>query len=131
MYKRQGKGVFNVKWIIEKEIPLIQIEEATEEMDTFTSYSHLIIKMKNEEKLTFTLGLTDSQVLSATIGDTGSMIPIKVKAITDKYMTAINHQINKKAGEIPLKLLQIRFAKGEISKSEYEEMKKVLQDEKS
>ena len=123
----KGKGVFNVKWIVEQEIPLNQIEEATEEMDTFTSYSHLIVKMKNKEKLTFTFGLTDSQVLSASIGDTSNVITIKVKAITDKYMAAINHQINKKVGENPLKLLQIRFAKGEISKEEYEEMKQVLE----
>jgi len=127
LFVYKGKGVFSVKWMIEDGIPLNEVEEATEEMDTFTSYSHLIVKMKNKEKLTFTFGLTDSQMLSASIGDTSNEITIKVKAITDKYMAAINHQINKKAEENPLKVLQIRFAKGEITKEEYEEMKKVLE----
>jgi len=125
----KGKGFFNVTWKIENEIPLSKIEEATEDMDTFTSYSRLVLKMKNKEKMNFGFKLTDSQMLSS-FGDTSTM-NLKIKAITDKYVTAINHQINKKVEENPLKLLQIRFAKGEISKEEYEEMKQVLEGGKS
>ncbi len=126
----KGKGFFKVTWKIEQEIPLTKIEEATEHMDTFTSMSSLILKLKNKEKMNFRFKLTDSQMVGSMFGgDAGSMMTIKVKAVTDKYVTAINHQINKKTEENPLKLLQLRFAKGEISKEEYEEMKQVLEGE--
>ena len=46
---------------------------------------------------------------------------------TQKWFLAINQQIQKGFQENPLKLLQVRFAKGEISKAEYEEMKQVLE----
>ena len=50
---------------------------------------------------------------------------------TQKWFLAINQQIPNGFQENPLKLLQLRFAKGEISKKEYEEMKQGLECEKS
>jgi hypothetical protein len=82
--------------------------------------------MKNKEKKTFNLKLNNSQALSAMLGDIQTTIPIKVKAIVDKYMTAINHQLHTNVEDNPLKLLQIRLVKGEISKTEYEELKEIL-----
>ena len=52
-------------------------------------------------------------------------------SITDKWLLAINQQIPNGFQENPLKLLQLRFVKGEISKEEYEEMNQVLEGEKS
>ena len=46
---------------------------------------------------------------------------------TQKWFLAINQQIQNGFQENPLKLLQLRFAKGEISKEEYEEMRQVLE----
>ena len=82
--------------------------------------------MKNKEKKTFNLKLNNSQAFGAMLGDIKTTIPMKVKAIVDKYMTAINHHLPANVEDNPLKLLQIRLAKGEISKTEYEELKEVL-----
>ena len=124
---QKAKGLFSVTWKTENEIPLSEIEEATEWMDPLSSQSSMILKLKNKEKIYFNFKLTDSEIAVSMLGETGSTLSIKSKAITDKYVTAINHQLNKKAEENPLKILQIRFAKGEISKPEYEEMKQVLE----
>ena len=43
----------------------------------------------------------------------------------------LTHARRPKKGSNPLEVLQLRFAKGEISKAEYEEMKQVLEGEKS
>jgi hypothetical protein len=123
---QKAKGLFSISWKTENEIPLSEIEEATEWMDPLSSLSSMILKFKNKEKIYFNFKLTDSEIAVSMLGETGSTLSIKSKAITDKYVTAINHQLNKKAEENPLKILQIRFAKGEISKEEYEEMKRVL-----
>lgn len=125
LFEYKGKGVFTVKWVIEKQIPLSEIEEATQEMETFTSMVTLVLKMKDETKISYQLKLSDSQLLSAQLGG-GDMIIVKVKAITDKYVTAINHQITKTDKLNPLDILKLRLAKGEITKEEYEELKQIL-----
>ena len=54
------------------------------------------------------------------------------KAVTDRWINAINLAKEKlqKKKENPLEVLQLRFAKGEISKAEYAEMKQVLEGKK-
>ena len=95
---QNGNGIFRLRWKTENEIPLNEIEEAYGMMDTFTSLSSLILKLKNNEKLHFIFRLIDSQMLSL-VGDAGTLIPMKTRAITDKYVTAINHQIQNKFQE--------------------------------
>ena len=95
---QNGNGIFRLRWKTENEIPLNEIEEAYGMMDTFTSLSSLILKLKNNEKLHFIFRLIGSQMLSL-VGDAGTLIPMKTRAITDKYVTAINHQIQNKFQE--------------------------------
>ena len=56
--------------------------------------------------------------LSKDVGEKG--VEVGKKGI-QKVRETVNND------EDPLKILKIRFAKGELSKSEYEEMKKVLE----
>ena len=95
---QKGKGLFRLTWKIENEIPLGEIEEAYGMMETFTSLSLLILKLKNKEQVHFNFRLTDSQMPSL-MGGAGALIPMEAKAITDKYVTAINHQIQNKFQE--------------------------------
>ena len=95
---QNGNGIFRLRWKTENEIPLNEIEEAYGMMDTFTSLSSLILKLKNNEKMHFIFRLIDSQMLSL-VEDAGTLIPMKTRAITDKYVTAINHQIQNKFQE--------------------------------
>ena len=126
---------FRVSWETQHEIPLSDIEEAYAEMGDFLSLSTLNVRLKNKEVICFSFKLKGSQML-ATMGNHGIMIT-KVKAITDEYVTAINNRIKEKpqgkqsGKENPLHLLQIRYAKGEISKEEYEEMRQVLEEGKN
>jgi hypothetical protein len=124
---QKGKGMFNITWVFENDyqILLSDIEEATVEMDTFTSASILVLKLNNQKKIIIRIGLSDSQLFSSMLGGLQSIGPIKLKAIVDKYMNAINHRIHKTDDHL-LQILQTRFVKGEISKTEYEEIKKVL-----
>jgi len=92
---QKRKGTIISKWKNENEILLEEIEEAYGMIDVFTSFSSLILKLKNKEQLLFNFRLIDSQ-MSRLGGDTGTFIPLKTKKITDKYLTAINHQIHKK-----------------------------------
>ena len=92
---QKRKGTITSKWIIENETPLEEIEEAYGMIDVFTSLSSLILKLKNKDQLLFNFRLIDSQMPSLE-GDTGSLVPIKTKEITNKYLTGINHLIHKK-----------------------------------
>jgi hypothetical protein len=125
---QKGKGMFNITWVFENnyQILLSDIEEATAEMDTFTSISTLVLKLKNQKKVIIRIGLNDSQLASSMLGGLQYIGPIKLKAIVDKYMNSINHQLHSNVEDNPLKLLQMRLVRGEISKTEYEDLKEVL-----
>jgi len=129
-----GTGaLFRVSWETQHEIPLSNIEEAYSEMGTFLSLSILNVRLKNKEVICFSFKLTGSQMLS-TMGNHGIMVT-KVKEITDEYVTAINNRIKEKSHEKqsgkenPLHILQIRYAKGEISQDEYKKMKETLEQD--
>ena len=92
---QKRKGTVTSKWEIENEILLDEIEEVYGMIDVFTSLSSLILKLKNKEQLLINFRLIDSQMPSLG-GDTGTFLPMKTKEITDKYLTGINHQIQKK-----------------------------------
>jgi hypothetical protein len=63
------------------------------------------------------------------VGDSGESID----TMTSKASTSIPSNLLNKSVIIgtddPLHILKIRFAKGEISKEDYQEMKKLLRDE--
>ena len=106
---QKGTGMFNLTWVFENnyQILLSDIEEATVEMDTFTSISILVLKLKNQNKIIIRIGLSDSQLVSSMLGGLQSIGPIKLKTIVDKYVNAINHRIHK-TDDTPLQILQTR-----------------------
>ena len=48
-------------------------------------------------------------------------------SITDKWLVAINQQLNNKSEASPLDVLKLRLAKGEITKKEFEELKRTVE----
>lgn len=63
-----------------------------------------------------------------TIGDTESLQILKSKSSTSVPSNVLNKSVII-GTEDPLHILKMRFAKGEISKEEYQEMKRLLKDE--
>ena len=62
------------------------------------------------------------------MGDTESLQILKSKSSTLAPSSALNKSVTI-GTEDPLHILKMRFAKGEISKEEYQEMKRLLKDE--
>ncbi len=104
-----GKGLFSVDI---REIPIENIKSIDYEqgitMDTLTFHAHSSIEgiqfWSSERKYT-------------------CKFPQLIKELIKKNTTS-----QKSDEEDPLKILKLRFAKGEISKNEYEQMKKELSD---
>jgi len=113
------KSVFGNYNVIEREISLTAISECTLEKSS---------SKRNKIKIQLKSGKNHFLILA--FGSTLDFSETK-SAITDKWLLGINQQIQKDFTDNPLKLLQLRFVKGEISKEKYEEMKKVLEGEKS
>jgi hypothetical protein len=63
-----------------------------------------------------------------TMGDTESLQILKSKSSTSFPSNVLNKSVII-GTEDPLHILKMRFAKGEISKEEYQEMKRLLKDE--
>lgn len=63
-----------------------------------------------------------------TMGDTESLQILKSKSITSVPSNILNKSVIIGTDD-PLHILKIRFAKGEISKEEYREMRRLLKDE--
>jgi hypothetical protein len=61
-------------------------------------------------------------------GDTESLQILKSKSSSSSPSTVLNKSAIIGTDD-PLHILKIRFAKGEISKEEYQEMKRLLKDE--
>ncbi|MFC1487854.1 hypothetical protein ACFLRN_09245 [Thermoproteota archaeon] len=93
---QKRKGSVISKWEIEHEILLEEIEETYGMIDVFTFLSSLILKLKNKEQLLFNFRLIDSQ-MPRLGGDIETNIAMKTKEITNKYLTGINNQIQKKS----------------------------------
>lgn len=119
------KGFFGDYKLFEREIPLTDISECTLEKSSLEG-NKIKIKLKNGESHFLIFPAKLSALAFGSIYDFDQT----KSSITDKWLLAINQQIQKGFQENPLKLLQLRFAKGEISKEEYEEMKQVLEGEK-
>jgi hypothetical protein len=63
-----------------------------------------------------------------TMGDTESLKILKSKSSSSSTSDLLNKSVLVGTDD-PLHILKIRFAKGEISKEEYQEMKRLLKDE--
>lgn len=63
-----------------------------------------------------------------TVGDTESLQILKSKSSNSVPSNVLNKSVII-GNEDPLHILKMRFAKGEISKEEYQEMKRLLKDE--
>ena len=63
-----------------------------------------------------------------TMGDTESLQILKSKSSSSIPSNLLNKSVIIGTDD-PLHILKIRFAKGEISKEEYQEMKRLLKDE--
>jgi uncharacterized membrane protein len=120
----QKKGWINETWKKLVEIPLEEIVECYSESRTITGW-YMKFRVKGGDWGMITFPSTGSNLLVGGVyGHEKSQ-----KAVIDRWVTAINLAREKlqKKPEKPIDVLQLRFAKGEISKEEYEEMKKVLE----
>ena len=124
----EKKGVFHKSYEKMFDIPLEEIEECYSD----NSYVHdwvLRLRLKNDKEVYFEFppGLVNALTSTYNLN-----APIE-KAKTDRWVNAIIQAKgkNKHNSKNPLELLKIRFAKGEITKEQYEEMKKVLEGEPS
>jgi hypothetical protein len=61
-------------------------------------------------------------------GDTESLQILESKSSSSSPSTVLNKSVIIGTDD-PLHILKLRFAKGEISKEEYQEMKRLLKDE--
>jgi uncharacterized membrane protein len=62
------------------------------------------------------------------MGDTESLKILKSKSSSSSASDLLNKSVLVGTDD-PLHILKIRFAKGEINKEEYQEMKRLLKDE--
>ena len=120
------KGVFGDFNLLEREIPLNDISECTLEKSSLEG-NKIKIQLKNGKSHFL---IFPAKLAALAFGSVYDFDQTK-SSITDKWLLAINQQIQKGVQENPLELLQLRFAKGEISKEEYEEMRQVLEGGKS
>src|SRR4030067_3532635 len=92
-----GRGFFSVTWEQEDEIPLQEIEEAyVEPGGAFITLSRAMLKMKNRGDIELGLKLSDSQMLGTTLAtDELTDMTLRMKTVNDRWVTAINNQLNK------------------------------------
>lgn len=68
---------------------------------------------------------------TSTAGDIGSLKPETAapleKTFVDSHVPELTHVDKSRDDADPLQILKVRFAKGEITKEEYEEMRKLLE----
>jgi len=87
---QKGKGFFKVSWKKEEEIPLEEIEEVYAHVDSFPPMSVMKLTLKNGRTKDIRFKLPDSGMVWASLGDSGNVIPMNVKSITDRWVHAIN-----------------------------------------
>jgi hypothetical protein len=122
----QKIGVFRTKYKKIEETPLEEIKECYVSSGAFSGGTMQIVR-KDGKKLEVSFGADTSSLL---LGDYAE-IQGSAKSKSERWVNAINLAKAKLGHDEtdPLQLLKIRYAKGEISKTEYEEMKKVLEAE--
>jgi hypothetical protein len=91
---QEGKGLLSVKWHKTEEIPMRDIAEAYVDVGSFIALSTLVLRLKNGQTREFKLKLSDSQMLGASMSsDMGTSVEMRVKFVTDRWVTAINQLI--------------------------------------
>ena len=127
MFARKNKENYEVK--TKKQIAEIPLEEIVE---CYSDVSYLAgcrmkFRLTNGEEGMITFPSSGANLL---LGGVDAHVQSQ-KAHTDKWINAINIAKKDKVKpetETPLKLLQLRLGKGERSKQEYEELKKLLEE---
>ena len=122
----QKKGLINQSYKKVVEIPLEEIAECYSDV-SYMAGCRMKFCLTNGEEGMITFPSSGANLL---LGGADSHVQSQ-KAHTDRWINAINmakKDKEKSETEDPLKLLQLRLAKGEISKEEYEELKKLLDE---
>ena len=91
---QKGGGLFKGTCKKEKEIPLVDIEEAYVHVESSTSMSIMKLRLKSGNTEDIQFKLRDSEMAGASLGDPNVTMPMKVKSITDRWVNAINNQKN-------------------------------------
>ena len=109
VYKKK-EGVFKTKWIMIKDIPLDQIEEAyTHTTGGFSQSSSAMLKMKDEKILELKVEMGSGDALGMlTSSDMGTDMAVRTKTLCDKWVNAINQQLRIK-GERQTEMLEERI----------------------
>lgn len=98
------------------------------EKGLFSSAIHLVIpgmtEMSKSDRMYKIWGRNDTGVIDAIPKDKAEQL---YKIINDAIAKTRNAKANPAQSEDPLTVLKVRFAKGEITKTEFEEMKKMLE----
>ena len=122
----QKKGLINQSYKKVTEIPLEEIAECYAEIRAITG-CYMKFRLNDGDWGIVSFPSTGANLLLGGIyGHDKSQ-----KSVTDRWVNAINmakKDKEKSEAEDPLKLLQLRLAKGEISKEEYEELRKILDE---
>ena len=122
----QKKGLISQSYEKVAEIPLEEITEVYSEVRAITG-CYMKFRVKGGDWGMVSFPSTGANLFMGGIyGHEKSQ-----KAVTDRWINAIKiaRKDNEKSEtQDPLKLLQLRLAKGEISKQEYEELKKLLEE---
>jgi hypothetical protein len=93
------EGMFKTSWNVTEEIPLEQIEEAyTHTEGGLSQSSSALLRMKDGQirALNINLGSGDALGMLAA-ADMGTDMAIRTKTLCDRWVNAINQQLNKKA----------------------------------
>lgn len=91
---QEGKGFLSVKWNKVEEIPINDIAEAYTEVGSFIALSTMVLKLKNGQTKESKLKLSDSQIMGASLSqDMGTNMEMRVKFVTDRWVSAINQLI--------------------------------------
>ncbi len=122
------KGLFNITYEKDTEILLEEIKECYTNSGAFTGGTMQIIQKNGKETNVTLKGDISAFFVFGLHGILGSE-----KSKSERLVNAITFakKGNIPENENPLEFLQLRYVKGEISKAEYVEMKKVLEGEKS
>ena len=93
---QKGSGLRNMTWRQIEEIPLESIEVAYTNSDSFSAMAILTLEMKNGEDWTLRLKLDDIGLLgSFMVADSITGMAMRAKILTDRWVNAINNQLNK------------------------------------
>ena len=93
---QKNKGLLHPCWVIDEEIPLETIEEAYVDPGGFSGISSLWLKLNYGERILIPVSPSGSALIgSLGAADFITDNALKLKAVNDRWASAINNQINK------------------------------------